>query len=97
VKEHTRLVEISFTDASGIHQAIEVKGTVLSQMKGFLMTESERRAARKLRSRYTITIVVDVAGNPRFAELIDPIGKNEEGLIAFDPVLWSIEELRVRA
>ena len=64
--------DISYIDELGTKQAIEVKGSELSKVSSFDLTDNELDAARKLGDNYTVWVVVNVGNNPRYGRIKDP-------------------------
>jgi len=104
-EEHGRAV----TDVSGEHvlfpydlhskgpggpRCIEVKGTTGGRI---LLSENERRAARRLRASYYLYIVSDPLGAARLTIVRDPLSKMKHDSTLYSGVRYAFEESTWRA
>jgi Domain of unknown function (DUF3883) len=83
--------DVEYLDGSGLHIAIEVKGTTLSRFAAVELSANEWRAACAERERYALALVASVfTATPRLALLWDPVSLTESGEMAAMPTGWRL-------
>jgi hypothetical protein len=83
--------DISYIDNSGTKQAIEVKGSEMSKVSSFDLTDNELDAARELGDNYTVWVVVNVGNNPRYGRIKDPYGLWQSNNLEISPSMWQVQ------
>jgi hypothetical protein len=83
--------DIEYVDAAGELNAVEVKGTTGAAFTCFDLTCGELTAARRLRGRYWVYLVVNSLSSSVVVECIqDPATLIEIGQLTSEPTVWGI-------
>tara|TARA_B100000749_G_C18367093_1_gene440071 strand:- start:46 stop:399 length:354 start_codon:yes stop_codon:yes gene_type:complete len=83
--------DISYIDELGTKQAIEVKGSELSKVSSFDLTDNELDAARELGVNYTVWVVINVGNNPRYGRIKNPYGRWQSNNLEIAPSMWQVQ------
>ena len=82
---------MNLQDGSGTKQAIEVKGSELSKVSSFDLTDNELDAARELGVNYTVWVVVNVGNNPGYGRIQNPYSLWQSNDLEISPSMWRVE------